>query len=337
MKFFLKNKEWFRYGVIAVIAFLCLWNTNSLLSGKIETMFVEREISEEYFLYREFMEQQGDYFRVLSVPVPSKWMTYTNIHPKVSLVDLVRGPWDMFSLPKMGGHPERDERKWLSPLEQNFSDRLLDISSIAYVVVPRDDPQNADDFFKDFGKRDTFIRLLDSFSYLEKIDIGTEDLVIYKNAGSRPHIYTTFEEESLYENISFESIPFSTISPSQYRVSIPSEKLLTEDDAMLYVHFSEKYHPDWKLYIGDFSWWKVLFDTSYSLDDNFHYENVAGLNSFALPKNFLEETSSEITIFFRPQAYLYGGLIISGFIFALCLGYIFFLLFTFFWRKIKKG
>ncbi len=338
MRFFWKNNVWFRYGAITGIVFLCLWNANSLLTGKIETMFVAREISEDYLLYRDFIGQQENYFRVLSVPVPSKWMTYTNRHPKVSLVDLVRGPWDTFSLPKMGGHPDKDERKWLSPLEQNFSDTLLDISAIGYVVVPRDDPQNADDFFKDFGKRDVFIRLLDSFSYLERIDIGTKDLVVYRNSGSRPHIYITFEEENLYEHISFEAVSFSFLSPSEYRVVIPREYFLTKDEDMFYIHFAEKYHPGWKVHKGDFSWWRALFDTSYFLDDAFHYENVAGLNSFKLPKNLMEEESfSEITIFFRPQAYLYLGLLLSGFIFALCLGYIFFLLCTFFWRKRQKA
>lgn len=301
-------------------------------------MFIKREISEEYFRYREFINEQEEYFRVLAVPVPSKWMTYTNRHPKASLVDLVRGPWDQFSLPKMSGHPQKDERKWLSPLEQNFSDRLLDISSIRYIVIPRDDPQNADDFFKDFGKRDAFVQIVDALPYLERVDIGTKDLLVYENSGSRPHIYITSEEERLDQDIPYETPTFSSLSPSQYRIELPSEISLEKKESFFYMHFSEKYHPDWKIRIGAFSWWDALWEQSYFLDDSFHRENEAGLNSFALPYTLLDTShSSEITIFFRPQAYLYGGLLISGFVFALCLGYMFLWIFRTVSKKRKNA
>jgi len=308
-------ERWIRYGAVGIIAGLCLWNANSLVTGRIETMFTPREIHDEYYRYREFINAQDEYFRVLSIPVPSKWMVYTNTHPKVSMVDLVRGDWKEFSLPAIGGHPERNERKWLSPLERDFSNQLLDRSAIRYVVVPRDDPENADDFFGAYGKRDIFLAHLDGLEYLQKIDVGTGDVVVYKNEGARPHIYTTKEIKSLEEDELITEVSFLSISPSEYRISLP---IMDEENREgLYVNFSEKYHPDWRVRIGEFHWWDVFQEENYFLSSEYHYKNEAGLNTFFIPKEEVEKDTT-ITLFFRPQAYLYGGLIISGGVFALC-------------------
>ena len=310
-----------RYAAVVGIAGLALWNANSLVTGRIGTMFIPREIVPDYYRYREFINDQPEYFRVLSVPVPSKWMVYTNRHPKAGLIDLMRGPWEEFSLPAMDGHPEREERKALSPLEQGFSDRLLDVSAIRYVVVPRDDPDNADDLFGAYGDRDVFLAHLDALPYLRRIDAGTGSVVVYENADARPHLYLTGEPETIRRDVSTREVTYEAVSPSEYRVEISEEVLSTLPESA-YLDFSESYHPGWKVRVGEFSWRDALRRPEYFLPDAIHAENDAGLNTFRLDRDSLVPGGDgvvRLTVFFRPQAHLYLGLWISGGVLVLCL------------------
>ena len=324
------------------IAGLILWNANSLVTGRIGTMFIPREIHSDYYRYREFINGQPEYFRVLSVPAPSKWMVYTNTHPRVSAVELMRGSWGDFALPSMSGHPERNERKVLSPLEQGFSDRLLDVSAIRYVVVPRDDPANADVMFNDYGKRDVFIMHLDDLPYLSRVDAGTGSVVVYENADVRPHLYLTDEPETIREDVSIRKVSYEMVSPSEYRVEISDKDLYPlrpsdtspsrggggkemEGEEVLYLNFAERYHPGWKIRIGAFSWWDALWDKDYFAPDEYHSENDAGLNTYRLDRSELTPDKDgivRITLFFRPQSYLYLGLGISGAILVACITYL---------------
>jgi len=314
-----------RYAAVAVIAGLCLWNANSLVTGEIGTMFVPREIHEDYYRYREYINGQEEYFRVLSVPVPSKWMVYTNLHPKAALVDLVRGSWDEFSLPAVDGHPEKHERKWLSPLEQDFSDALLDRSAMKYVAVPRDDPENADDFFESYGKRDVFLAHLQELAYLERIDAGTGDVALFQNAGARPHWYATYEPETMENAHRVEIMPvvFRAANPSEYQVvsrEMNKGNRVPETEEV-YVHFAEAYHPDWNLYVGEVSWRDVFLGGIEAEPGIRHIENDVGLNTFVLSGSVAERFArgEAFTAFFRPQAYLYAGLWISGAALAVCI------------------
>jgi len=404
-----KYERWVRYGAVAMIAVLCLWNANSLVTGKIRTMFESREIHEDYYKYREWINAQEEYFRVLSVPVPSKWMVYTNLHPKVSMVNLVRGDWKEYSLPAVGGHPERNEKKWLSPFERDYASQLLDISAIKYVVVPREDPKNADDFFGAYGDRDVFIRRLDEMPFLERIETPAESLVIYENAGVRPHVYITATPETVEREVAYQEMEVEVVSPSEYRVQIdmknkgrksgvngdgiassgtprndsetnalgdnegerspenPPQSPFTKggethppqssasstgespdslplkkgvpslrgegfSEEGIYVNFSENYHPDWKVRVGEFSWWDALREEEYFLDEKYHIENDAGLNTFFVPIEALETSGGDVTIFFRPQSHLYLGLIISGTVLVVCVGYLVYALVRK-WRK----
>jgi hypothetical protein len=322
MKRFLSSL-WMRYALVIGIACLCVYNAHSLVTGEIGTMFTPRHISEDYYRYREFINAQEEYFRVLSIPVPSKWMVYTNSHPKVSMVDLVRGDWKAFSLPSLGGHPERSERKWLSPLEQSFSNRLLDMSAIRYVVVPRDDPENADDFFGAYGDRDVFLRHLRELPYLRLIDVGTGDVTVFENDNVRDHIYATHEEESLLRDVPAISLVYRMISPSEYHIDAHSlRKALNGNDG--YVHFAERFDGNWKMYRGEVSWWQIIRGSVQEVAKNNHVQNEAGLQTFYISQEDVKGDDTVFTLFFRPQAFLIGGLFISGAVAILCVSILIF-------------
>lgn len=119
-------------------------------------------------------------------------------------------------------------------------------------------------------------------------------------------------------------MPFRAVSPSEYRVEISAEVLSTLPESA-YLDFSEAYHPDWKVRVGNFSWWDALRRPGYFLPDAIHTENDAGLNAFRLDRSALIPDSDgvvRLTVFFRPQAHLYLGLWISGGVLVLCLAFL---------------
>ncbi|NCU42522.1 MAG: hypothetical protein EOM19_07480 [Candidatus Moranbacteria bacterium] len=208
-----------------------------------------------------------------------------------------------------------------------FSEQLLNISSIKYIVVPLQDIANDDNFFIYYGERQFFIDELDKIEYLKRIDIGTEELVVYENEDFRPHIYTTEREETIYENISFERVGYEFKNPTKYTVNIKNIS------SPVWVNFSESYHPDWKIRVGAFEWWRVIGNEEYSISDEYHRENDAKLNSFFIDPNVLckeydcvkNEDGSytiDLTLYFQPQSYFYLGGIISGTTLIVCVGYL---------------
>jgi hypothetical protein len=318
---------------IGVIAFFCLWNANAIITGNIGTMFVPRDIHEEYFRYRQWLNAHDDSFRVLAVPAASKWMAYTNTHPKMSLIDLVRGKWDEFSLPAVDGHPERAEKNLLSPLEQKFSNSLLDRSAIRYVAVPRDDPENVDNLFEVYGRRDILLTHLDALPYLSRIDSGTGDVVVYENSGVRPRWYIANTEETTenVDTVLIHSLDVEMISPSEYRLRLREEMQYGEGKYWQYLYFAESYHPDWNVYSEEFSWWDTIWREKSETSDTKHNRTDIGLNEFVLSEDMAKRlvNGESITIFFRPQAYLSAGLAISGFVLAVCLGFLAYI----FWKS----
>lgn len=325
------HQNLFRMTCGAIIV-LSLWNLKPLVTGEIGTLFVSRHIPNDYVLLEKYIfnqENQSEYFRTLWSPTYSRWGAYDNEHPKISNIDVIQSIWNELSLGDRLLEELPGEERITHILKQPFSNVLLDTSSIKYVIVPVQDIANDDNFFKYYGERQFFIDELDKLPYLKKIDIGTSELVAYENADFRPHIYATEAEETIHDEVPFENLDFKFKNPTEYSVNLKN----VSDP--VYVNFSEKYHSDWKLRVGEFQWFDVLKEKSYFLPDTFHSENNAKLNSFLIDPDYIKENlpkdryhenpdgsiDLELTLYFKPQSYFYLGLVILGATFAACLGY----------------
>lgn len=311
-----------------VIIFIAICNVKPLVTGEIGTMFVPRHIPQDYIFLKNFIINQPEYFRTLWFPTDSRWSIYTNTHPKVSTVNSIGSNWSGF-IKNTGS----DQQKIVQILKKPFSKQLLDNSSIKYIVIPLQDKANDDDFFVSYGKRELFINELKTVNYLHKVNIGTKELIIYENENFRPHIYKTQEKETIQKEISFQKVNFQFINPTEYAVSLKSIS------QPAYLNFSEAFHSNWKLRVGDFNWFKVLTEKNYFISDKYHFENDATLNSFYIdPAVFCKEYSCKknqngsydigVTIFFTPQSYMYLGLIISISTLVTCLTYLGYCLIT---------
>lgn len=321
-QYFLENKikkeemarKAMRFLPLVAVSLLFLWNTKPIITGKMETIFVPKNPPQEIVALKNFLYPQKDYFRVLYVPQELEWGYYDNEHPKINALVMSRGDWQKFGQNTgQGGQSDiGDEIAYI--MKQDFSDRLLDISSVKYVITDKNN----------------FVPILNNLNYLEKVDFKGKDLVIWENKNFRPHLYLTEEPESIGRDLPYEKLNYQMVTPSQYNLTISH---LSKNS---FLNFSEKYNPGWKVKIGpQFSWLKAIFDKNYFLAENNHLENEARLNSFYLDIDYLKKhypgqikinpdgsVDMKITIFFYPQSYLYLGLVIIISIFAAFLVYL---------------
>jgi len=349
-----KIKKYFTYIVITVITLIFVWNTKPFITGEIGTLFVQRNIPNDYLIVKDFILKQENYFRTLSAPRYSRWNIYTNIHPEISLIDIINSDWKSYINSKYSNTQKYFyAQAMLSLFNVQHANNLLDIGSIKYVYVPLEDKSNDDDFFVFYGKtRNYYIEELGKISWLHKINIGTRDIAVYENFNYRPHIYTTNNQESINNNQPFTKIDYRFVNPTEYKFSI---KNVAEP---FYLNFSESFHPQWSLRIGSFSWVDVLFSKNYFVDSKNHLRNDAGLNSFYIDPSHVclfhealakgdkvgdgcvrnPDGSYDIsgTLYFAPQSYMYLGLIISSSTMIIIFGYLGFIGFNSLKRKYER-
>lgn len=308
-----------KYLLTVLISFIFLWNTKPLITGEIKTLFVPRVIHNDYLLVKNFILKQDDYSRTIWIPTYSRFSIYTQNHPEISAVNVFIGSWNKFSERK-SNNSALEGQQIIDMLNQNIANNLLDQSSIKYVIVPLRDIANDDDFFIHYGGHppEFYIDALDGIDYLKRVDIGTDEIVVYENADYRPHIYFTKIQEQTSKNIPYSEVRHEMVNPTEYRVRLEN---VSES---LYLNFSESFHPQWKTRAGEFSWWDALINKDYFLPDDAHFKNDAQLNSFRIDPGQVCKVDKvckvnsdgsfdiEATIYFRPQSYMYLGLIISG-------------------------
>ncbi|MCA9371625.1 hypothetical protein KC726_01880 [Candidatus Woesebacteria bacterium] len=337
VKYFLQKtknarEKYITYFFALIIVILFLSFAKPLFTGELRALFVPRTRPQDYITLKEFIINQPDYFRVLWVPGNSRWGIRLANHPEMSNYFMNQNSWSDSLLAQNGGVYN------ISAIyDIAFSNDLLDRSSIKYVVIPLEDKEN-DNFYRYMGDRKKFIEQIESFDYLHKIDIGTREVLVYENDDFRPHIYTTSQKETLGKNIPYQPIGFERISATEYRIHI------TDVKEPLYIHFSESYHFDWKIRIGEFHWYDVFFQSNFFLTDKDHFQNDAKLNSFFInPEAICKSNDNckkskdgydiDLTIYFRAQSYVYAGLIISAGVFMLCVSYLGYVLFK--WKLQK--
>jgi len=329
-KYFNKNRLLIvlKYCLIILIIFISLWNTVPVITGEIDSLYISRQIPEDYLVLKDFILEQPEYFRTFWTPTVSRWGFDSNNHPYISNAGIVQSNWVGFANPDI--------------YEKPFTHQLFNIASIKYIIVPIRDTKSDDDFFVYYGNdREYFINKLDKIEYLKRVDIGQEELVIYENKNFKPHIYVTSEEETVNKDIQFEHIDFNSINQSIHTINFTNIK------EKLYLNFSETYDLNWKLMLGKFNLSSVIGKNYLFLPDPNHYKNDASLNSFLIdpeyiklnyPKELYTENIDgsidiEMTLVFKSQIYLYLGLAISAFIFFLLMVY---LIFYFFRNRRKK-
>ncbi len=327
---------WSRYLFTILLGMITLLSVKPLITAELATLFIPRQMPTDYQIMNTYINKETDFSRTFWVPTFSRWNVYTKTHPEVSDVNQINGAWLPFI------EKERKMMEKVSSYEVNkytegelvtlllqkpYANTLLDISSIKYVVIPLQDSLNDDNFFRYYGKERAFyIQQLNKLDYLKRIDIETKSSIIYENEDFRPHLYVTTEVESINKAVPYSGVEYSFINPSEYTVRLHNVKRLE------YLHFSESFHPQWQIRVGDFSWIDALTKSNYFLPLSTHKENDAFLNSFVIDpnsicKNFSCKKNNDgsyditLTLYFYSQSYVYLGMFISGGVVIGIIGY----------------
>lgn len=183
--------------LITILTISFSWNLKPVITGEIRSFFVSRNLPDDFKIEKDYiLDQRENYFRTLWIPRASRWSIALNNRPRVSSVNMVQNNWKIFLNTSNTGYSLPVQNQIIEIYKKDFSNFLFDLSSIKYVAVPLQDKTNDDDFFMDYGGinnsniRQWYIDQLDKISWLKKVDIGTEELVIYENENYKPPIFT---------------------------------------------------------------------------------------------------------------------------------------------------
>ncbi len=309
-----------KYVVVILTVALNVWNVKTLVVGTYGTLFVNRTIPQSYLSVDHYIDDQNIFFRTLWIPTNSRWGTNTDVHPALGEAETVSGNWKKYS----------DATKYRSLgsqfidfYRQKDSQQLLNQSSIKYIIVPLADTTNDDNFFPLFGKsRNDYLKILNQTKYLKKVNSSQNKVAIYENPSYRPHIYTTNQKTSLYKNTPFKTVTYNPISNSEYKITIAN---VTRP---FYLQFTDSFHPDWRIHVGNFHWYSMLMNSNYFLPKSIHTESAVLLNSFLIDPRYIAHITNStqyiknkdgsidltLTLYFVPQTYSYIGIGISSMI-----------------------
>lgn len=306
--------------ILAILSliFLTYFIAKPVFTGEAKTLFVPvqtYDISYQRLNALLTQENKGKYFRILWIPTASSLSVIKDTMPHLHL-ELIQSSWKNI----LEAMYQTEFKEVLDLLNLPEMDEILDLYSVRYIVLPKKHTVIEDDFFYWYGKRETFQDRLDKITYLKKINLEDKEIDLYENTEYYPHLFTTQNILQLGEKTEFKEVKYDFISPVEYRTELMLSNKKT------YINITDSYHPDWGLYIGNFHWTDIFIPQNNTLDDKYHIKNEIGLSSFLLdpsyikthidPKNYtLEKDGSvnlKITLYFRPQAYMYLGMLISG-------------------------
>lgn len=312
-----------KYAGIASICFIFLYNSFPLVNGNIRGLFSGKTLPPEYLKLESYLAADKSFSRTLWVPASSIWGYFDNNHPIVNLYQSYFEIWEKVfksgpnynSLPNNSSSISKVSHQQLNFFGQEYSENILNQLSIGYIVVPSQDIANDDDVFNNYELRDRnyVLNFLNQINYLQKVDIGTDKISVYKNQGSRPLFYLTEDSPSIFETkpSSYRRVNFKFISPTEYSIEI--DHLISP--SMLI--FSQTYSPGWEIRYTSVPGVTQSSDYHSELDSKFNafYVSPELIKKQLRTGSYIENPDGSISfkaiIYFRPQTYVYIGIIVS--------------------------
>jgi hypothetical protein len=187
---FSQGKARYMFAAAIMLVVVCsAANLKPLATGEIGTLFVSRQMPDDYQKLSTFLSSQKEYFRTYWVPNTSRWNFYSNTHPQISGAATSQSVWKDFSGFVGSSDDWATREAIIRPFNQPYSNNLFDDASVRYVIVPLRDTQNDDDFFVYYGNdRQYFISELDNVDFLKRVDLGLKNVVVYENEHSKPPV-----------------------------------------------------------------------------------------------------------------------------------------------------
>ena len=306
---YLKSQKISKYIIVFLIALLPLWNTVPMLTGSIKTMFIPKTIPADIEKVNTYFSKEEYYSGIFWININHIWIMSNNKNPVIEGDMATVKEWEELSNTFDNAIDLNSTKVEGKKLKTFFASevgrRLLSQGSYGYVILnlKNNELTDANVNAKSWESLGNYLKTV---AYLKPVNIGVNDILIFKDTDARPHIYKTSEKESLEKDVNFQRVAFVARNPSEYSV------VLNKQSSPFYLNFSERFHPDWKIYKGDFNLISFLFGKQKQLPDTDHFKSAAGFNSFYVnPNQLCMSYPCSLTLFFKPQGYLYGGLIVS--------------------------
>lgn len=287
-----------------LVSLLFLWNIKPMVTGEILGLFIPKNKPRDFEIVEDFIFKQPEFFRTTWLPASGIWGYYDSLHPKINLHTAYFDSFGTIMSSQDDFIPAINKSKLISNVNhqvidfftQNNSNIFLDLLNVKYVIVPLEDIQNDDDVFVNYGLQDReyLLNLLDRTKYLSRINIGTQQIVVYENSDYRPLIYTTSEPENIHQPISYKAVHFRQLDPAQYEINL--EDLVQP----IFINFSDTYNSDWTLYLD-----------GKPLPPTIHKDTSGLFNSFFIDPKYIRTNNPKLTLFFKSQNYVYLGSAIS--------------------------
>lgn len=304
--------------LIFILSLFFLWNGIPIFTGSIKQLYIPHVIPKEFVKLNKFIVYQPSFFRTFWINMSTHWTIFNNNHPELEGALIFNGDWQHFFPDQFTNRNLVEGKKIMNILKTSRADRVLDLSSVKYIIVPLYDKETNNDIVKGFdASRQYYINTLSEINYLTKIKNMPDNIQVYENKYYRPHLYITYKKESLDNDIPFQNVKHSTTNSSEYIV------ILNNIKRPVWLNFTENYHPGWKIRIGNTSWYDSLVQKDYYLGDNLHERSVVNFNSFYIDpvyickiyncqRNSDGSFSLKLTLYFKSQSYLYLGIVLSG-------------------------
>ena len=315
------------FGLAAALTAASLWTLKPLFTLEIGGLFEAKSVPHDLAVAHDLINAQPGMSRTLWLPSAPVWAAFSDEHPRAGLRSLLSGPWKRYVLTQPDGTPLPPDAQILGFVSRPDLQELLDAGSFEFIfVLPTGPPGGYYSFGTDLG-RSAIVNALDASGQLERVDLGTNGMLAYRNRGYRPPVYLSAASDVLAPDQAITAVDPAFIDPAHYQVHLRGVR------GIAYLHFTESSDPDWKLRVGPFSWLAAIFRKDYFLPNTIRSQDAAGLNTFLLdPRTVCAagqcrmnpdgSYDADVTLFFRPQAFMLFGGAVSILTLLACLAYL---------------
>lgn len=252
---------------LLVITCVLLYLIRPALSGQLNGMFQITQVPNDYANLEKFISIQPDYFRTLWYPSKQRFGFYSQNHPEMSAQVLLNN---------------YDDNKLIAVFSDNQTERLLQESSIGYVIIPNDSEKEifvTNRLYDEKKYKNTVIKL-DSVKWLKKQTVFGKSIV-YKVPAPKDHFWSPAKSVK---------ISYQYVNPTKYYVVI---KNAIKGEHLV---FSEQFDKNWKM--------EVMGSTIQSPSSIYD----ALFNSFILPRN----GDYTLEVYFATQKWVDIGVVVSA-------------------------
>jgi hypothetical protein len=211
----LKNKL-FNAFIHIVIVVTIVTNVIPILNGSIGLMFTNHQAPTGFSQMSKIIKTDNSFFRTMWLPATPTWSEYSLLHPETSVLGALNSIDHPRYISEVNQFLPASETIRNSLTSKKFQD-AISLYSVKYLIVPPADSKNNGQLFLWYGEpRSYYVSLLNSQSWLKKINSRSGNYEMYLNLNFRNHYFVRATGDA--------SVHSGIINSSVYAASINNYK-----------------------------------------------------------------------------------------------------------------